>query len=115
MEVIQKPYNKRLIVSILKLTGALLAPVVLLVMPINYFDTGESLCLSKVLFDLECYACGMTRAGMHLLHLDFKGAYDFNPLIYLVAPVAAFGIGMDLRPDFKRVKNFYSSKKNEVQ
>jgi hypothetical protein len=110
MEATQTNY-KSLIISIIKTTGALLAPVVLMVMPIDFFDTGQSICLSKVFFDMECYACGMTRAGMHLLHFDFKGAYDFNPLIYLVVPIAAFGIFMDLRTDFKRVVNYIKSKK----
>ena len=36
---------------------------------------------------MECYACGMTRAVMHMVHLDFKGAWEFNKLSFIVVPM----------------------------
>ena len=63
------------------------APVVLLLLPVNFFDTGESICLSKVLAGMECYACGMTRAIMHLIHFDFESAWNFNKLSFIVTPM----------------------------
>lgn len=74
----------------LKLAFYVLVPAVLLVLPAGYFDQGESVCLSRVLFDLECYACGMTRASMHLIHLNFTEAYYFNAMSFVVVPVLAF-------------------------
>jgi hypothetical protein len=67
----------------------IITPVVLLILPKDYFDKGESVCLSKVLFDIECYGCGMTRACMHLIHLDWEDAYYFNPLAFIVLPILA--------------------------
>ena len=32
-----------------------------------------------------CPACGLTRAGIRLLHLDFKGAWKMHPFIYAFA------------------------------
>ena len=40
----------------------ILIPIVLLILPSDFFDKGESICLSVSLFDSECYACGLTRA-----------------------------------------------------
>jgi Protein of unknown function (DUF2752) len=70
-----------------KTSGYVLLPLVLLLLPKDYFDQGQSLCLSKLLAGIECYGCGMTRAIMHLIHLDFSGAAAFNKLCFVVFPV----------------------------
>jgi hypothetical protein len=72
-----------------KLFGSvlLLIPVVLAWLPSDFFDHGESICLSKALLNVSCYACGMTRAVMHLIHLDFQIAWEYNALCYLVLPL----------------------------
>jgi len=36
------------------------------------------------LFGLPCPACGLTRAGLSLVRLDFVGAFHYNPSIFLV-------------------------------
>ncbi|MFN7708309.1 MAG: DUF2752 domain-containing protein [Sphingobacteriia bacterium] len=55
-------------------------------MPADYFDSGQSICVSRALFNVECYACGLTRATMHLLHLDFSAAWAYNWLTFIVTP-----------------------------
>ena len=71
----------------------------LIVLPADFFDTGESVCLSVRFFDLTCYGCGLTRAIHHLIHLDFETAYTYNKLSVIVLPVLLIvGIG-----EFKRV------------
>jgi len=75
----------------------------LIFLPANYFDEGQSVCLSVVLFDVKCYGCGMTRAVQHLIHLDFEGAYNFNKLVIFVFPLLVFMI----------LKEFYSFVKNK--
>jgi hypothetical protein len=78
----QKNFNSYII------TGLLVAlPVVLLLLPPDYFDDGQSSCLSVVLFDTECYGCGMTRSIMHMIHLEFMEALYYNPLGYAVMPM----------------------------
>ncbi|MCS7037944.1 MAG: DUF2752 domain-containing protein [Saprospiraceae bacterium] len=69
------------------LAALILIPVVLLWLPADFFDKGEPLCPSKRFFNVECLGCGMTRAVMHLLHLDFEMALYYNPGSFLVAPV----------------------------
>ena len=75
--------------TIAKLAIIVLAPVVLLVLPADVFDHGETICLSQVFLNVECYACGMTRACMHLIHLDFEEAYAYNMLSFIVLPLLA--------------------------
>lgn len=56
-------------------------------------DTLESLprvCLSHVLFDLECLGCGMTRAMNSLLHGDLSEAAAYNWRVFIVAPLLTF-------------------------
>jgi hypothetical protein len=64
----------------------ILIPIVLLILPADFFDKGKSICLSIFLFDIECYACGLTRAIQHLIHFDFSIGYEYNRLSILVLP-----------------------------
>ncbi|MCC7301989.1 MAG: DUF2752 domain-containing protein [Bacteroidia bacterium] len=64
-------------------------PVWLMLSPADYFDYGESVCPSVLLFDRECPGCGMTRATQHLLHFEFSEAMDFNRLSIFLIPVLA--------------------------
>lgn len=41
-------------------------------------------CAWVALTGLPCPGCGMTRAGLRLLHLDFTGAFRIHPFIYAV-------------------------------
>jgi hypothetical protein len=58
-----------------------------MILPSTFFDNGKSLCLSKIIFNVECYGCGMTRALMHFLHFEFDVAWSYNKLAFLVAPL----------------------------
>lgn len=65
----------------------LLVPLVLWVLPADYFDAaGIATCPSKAFFDIECFGCGMTRAVMHFHHFEFNDALYFNYGVLLVYP-----------------------------
>lgn len=64
-------------------------PIVLLILPANFFDDGESICLSKLLANMECPGCGMSRACMHLIHFDFKEGFAYNKMSVIVLPLLA--------------------------
>lgn len=64
-------------------------PIYLFLMPADYFDVGQSICISKLLFHQECYACGITKACMHLIHLDIAGAYYYNMMSFIVMPITS--------------------------
>ena len=65
-------------------------PLILIILPANFFDSGQSMCLSIIMLDRECYACGMTRAIQHLINFDFISAYNFNKLSFVVLPLLLY-------------------------
>ena len=78
-----------------------LTPIVLVILPADFFDTGETICFSVMFFDKQCYACGMTRAIQHLIHLDFLIAYSYNKLSVLIFPL----LMMSYYSEVKRILN----------
>ena len=64
-------------------------PLLLIILPANFFDSGQSMCLSIIILDRECYGCGMTRAIQHLIHFDFIDAYHYNKLSFIVLPLSS--------------------------
>ena len=68
-------------------TGLIILPVVLCLLPASFFDQGQSICFSVLVFNKECFGCGITRAVQHLIHFDFQTAWNFNKLVIVVAPV----------------------------
>jgi hypothetical protein len=89
----------------LYVSGLLLLPLVLIILPADFFDSGQSVCVSVLLFDQECYGCGMTRGIQHLLHLDFLTAYEFNKLSLIVLPLLVYLWFNELRKIKKLIKN----------
>lgn len=41
-------------------------------------------CPFKALTGLRCPGCGLTHAAIHLMHLDFNGAFHANALFVLI-------------------------------
>ena len=76
------------LVKKLILISLLVSPIVLVFLGKDYFDTGKSICFSQLLLEKECLGCGLTRGIMHLLHLDFKAAWEFNKLSFIILPFA---------------------------
>ena len=68
-------------------------------------------CLWKTLFHFECPGCGLTTAFMKILTLDISGAYDANPLIFIVLPLGIFYIYKDF-VKFKR--NIYTQSNSKT-
>jgi len=55
--------------------------IVVLVLIMYFFNIP---CLFKKVFKIPCPGCGMTRAYISLLHLDFKKAFEYNPMFWSV-------------------------------
>ncbi len=49
-------------------------------------------CLLKAIFHVPCPVCGMTRAYLSLLRLDFKAAVNYNPAVFVFPIICLFGI-----------------------
>ena len=81
------PMKFRYYFTIAKLAVIIFTPVVLMFLPADFFDNGsQSLCISRLLFDQECPACGMTRACQHLIHFDFEDAFAYNMMSFIALP-----------------------------
>jgi hypothetical protein len=77
----------RKIVFYSRIIITMVTPFVLILLPSDYFDKGDSICLSKMLAGIECYACGLTKATMHFIHFEFQKAWEFNKLSFIVVPM----------------------------
>jgi len=81
-------------------------PIILLILPSDYFNTGRSICISKTVFDVECFGCGMTRAVQHLIHFQFEEAWHFNKLSFIVTPLIIFLWIKHMLKIYKKIKAF---------
>ena len=75
----------------------------LIILPPNFFDSGQSICLSVLLLNRECYGCGMTRAIQHLIHFEFEMAYNYNKLSFVVFPLFVYLTLKELLKLYKQV------------
>jgi hypothetical protein len=88
------------------LAALTLFPFVLWVLPAGFFDsTGMELCPSRYFFDIECFGCGITRAVMHLHHLDWREAVYYNNLVVVVYPALVVTWFIWWRSAWKKVSN----------
>ena len=61
--------------------------ILLLILLYNLpLETGRSLCVFKAITGKECYNCGMTRAFLSIIHLNFEQAYNYNWRVVFVFP-----------------------------
>ena len=81
----------------------ILVPIFLFLLPANFFDNGESICVSIVFFEKECFACGMTRAIQHLIHFDFSIAFEYNKLSILILPLLFLSYYNEVKRIFKLI------------
>jgi uncharacterized membrane protein HdeD (DUF308 family) len=95
--------NKKAIL-IFYLSGLLLIPTALLILPADYFDSGQSVCLSVLLFNKTCWGCGMTRAVQHFIHFDFATAYSFNKASFIVFPFMIFIWLAEVIHSYKKIR-----------
>ena len=65
-----------------------LFPIVLWLMPSDFFDHGGiELCPSKAFLNIECPGCGLTRATMHMHHFEWQEAIYYNIGIVVIYPL----------------------------
>ena len=52
-------------------------------------------CFWKKILGFNCPGCGLTRAFSCLVHFDIVGAFEMNPLIFIVVPAISYYIISD--------------------
>jgi hypothetical protein len=67
-----------------------------------------NLCIFKHTLGIPCPGCGMTRAFIHLFHLDIEGALYYHPLFFLVPIIFGIFLFRKKIPFFEKLcKNNY--------
>jgi len=100
----EKFYNKTFYIA--KAIALAIFPIVLLVLPAAFFDQGPELCLFTRLSGYHCWGCGMTRGCMHLIHLDFASAWEYNGVSFVVLPILCCLLIVEFRNTIIRIKSF---------
>lgn len=59
-------------------------------------------CVISKIIGRPCPGCGLTRAGLSILRLDFRTAWSFNPTIFLVVPAMLYFLAADIRRFYRR-------------
>jgi len=72
--------------------AAVVAGVCLAVFLLYFFPPAETRfyprCIFYAVTGLECPGCGSLRAAHSILHGDFAAAFRFNPLLFVLLPLA---------------------------
>lgn len=74
-----------------------------LVCILYYLVTRFTGCPIRFFLGVSCPGCGITRAWIHVLHLDFAGAFACHPLFWM-APVIAAAFVFEEWIDFRRYR-----------
>lgn len=68
----------------------IVSEIIIVVLAAVFAFSGFYSCPFKLLLGIDCPGCGLTRAALALLRLDFAAAFRFNPCIYLLIPVTLY-------------------------
>ncbi len=78
------------VIQYVKVIGIAIIPIALWFVPIDKDQTARTLCIFKNLTGRNCYGCGITRATVSAIHLNFEQAFAFNKLIVFVFPLLLY-------------------------
>lgn len=90
-------------------------PLALLFLPSNFFDNGPELCLFSRISGYHCPGCGMTRACMHLIHLDLGWALTYNKMSFVVLPMLSVLLLKDFIKTIKQYKSAITQKETPTK
>ena len=79
---IQLKHNKIIICIIFNI----ILFIILFNIPVN-LGILNNICLFKLITGKECWNCGMTRAFLSIMHLDFANALNYNKKVIIVFPL----------------------------
>ena len=70
--------------------------IILFILPTDKLHYLPIRSVYESLFNFKPYSSGITRAVSRLLHGDIIGAWEFNPLVYLIMPITLFILIRDI-------------------
>ncbi len=102
--MVQKSQQKEMT----KIFILVICPLIVLLLPKTIFNNSQyTICILKRITGNDCLGCGMTRACMHLIHLDFEAAAHFNKISFVVLPILCF---LWIRELVKSLKEYQKAK-----
>ena len=73
--------------NIILLFAYIILPIILFFIPLEWLNKQHSICLIKNIFGIECYGCGITRAIISGVQLDFTKAIEYNKMAIIFLPL----------------------------
>jgi len=97
--------NFKYALQIGKLCVLFLLPFLPFMFSLDELEAKQSVCLFKNLFGIECYGCGITKAIIASVQLDFIRAFNYNKLIVVVMPLILYLWVKEIIKSVKVLKN----------
>jgi len=88
-----------------------LLPFLLSFVSLDKLESKHSICLFKNVFGIECYGCGITKAVIASMQLNFIRAFEYNKLIVVVMPLIVY---LWIKEIVKHVKEFKTYKNEKT-
>lgn len=88
-------------------------PLILVILPADFFDHGPTICISKLLTAADCPGCGITRATQHAIHFDFSNAWNYNKLFVVITPLLIWMYITEVFESYKFYKRWKHQSKFE--
>jgi hypothetical protein len=91
-------------IQVFELITLLLAPVILFLLPPDYFDSSKTICIYHYITGDYCYGCGITKSIQHFIHGDFEIAFRYNKLVIVIFPLLVYLWTKYLKKTYKILK-----------
>ena len=70
----------------LMLLGHFALPFILFSLPLEWLKRQQSICIVKNIFGIECFGCGITKAIIAAIQLNFETALEYNKMVVIALP-----------------------------
>ena len=65
-------------------------PILLYMVPLDWLNKQNTICLVKNIFGSNCFGCGITRAVISGIQLDFNKSFEYNKMVIIVLPMLIY-------------------------
>ena len=76
--------------NVIILFAYIVLPFILYFIPLEFLNKQNTICLIKNIWGFECPGCGITRAIISAVQLDFVKAIEYNKIVILVLPILMY-------------------------
>ena len=90
--------------NITLLFAYIILPIILFFIPLEWLNKQHSICLIKNIFGIECYGCGITRAIISGVQLDFTKAIEYNKMAIIFLPLFIYEWFKNLKLIFIKIR-----------